>query len=162
MPDTGVVPTLGSDGSLPPKSSLNNSMPSIQSSSTGSTGGSHSFTLSRKGSLIARQFSLSMFSALETATLYHPESAFWIVLKVRISPLKPDISDHVTLSVECHHLYSKGSANVPSLVKLAVRVVAVFSHTSGSPSIVTGGAQRWISISSNAKSLPDPLRSTSL
>ena len=156
MPGTGLVLTLGADGSLPPKSSRKRSIPSMQRSSV------HLFTFSRNGSLTARQLILSIFPSPETATLYHPESAFWMVLNVRIPPLKSDISVQVTLSVECHHLYSKGSANVPSLVKLAVRVVAEFVHTSASPSIVTGGAQRWISISSSAKSLPEPLRATSL
>ena len=128
--------TSGSSGSLPPKSSRKRSIPSMQSSSA------HSLTRKRNGSLTARQLVPSIFPAPETATLYQPESAFCTASMSRFSPLKPDISVHVMLSVECHHLYSKGSANVPSLVKLAVRVVAPFSHTSVSPSIATGGAQR--------------------
>ena len=146
----GVSTNLGSSGSLPPKSSLNSSVPSIQS---GSASGSQSLTFNKNGSLIARQLTLSILLSPETATLYQPESAFCMADIVSVFVVSLN-SVHVRLSIECHHLYANGSANVPSFVKSAVNVVAVFSHTSGSPSIVTGGAHRRISMSSSAKSLP--------
>ena len=125
----------------------------VSNSGQGGIGGTHSLTLSLNGTLIARQLTLSILPAPETATLYHPESAFCIAAIESEEEVSLN-SVHVKLSSECHHLYFKGSGNVPSFVKSAFKVIASLSHTSVSPSIVTGGVHRRISISSMAKSLP--------
>ena len=110
-------------------------------------------TVRWKGSLCARQLRLSILLVPATVALYHPESVFLRAESVSVLDV-PVSSDQVILSAENNHLYSRGSSNVPSFVKSAVSVAVSLAHISFSPSIVTGGAQRCISISSMAKSLP--------